>query len=66
MSQPEQVEFKDPAVKLERKLCTAVLDQISPKDAFMMLPMHKSLMASIAATQLQPMTVPSGRTIGPL
>src|SRR5579863_5872801 len=66
MSQREHVEFKAPLLKLDRRFWIAAPDQISDKGDCIILPIPKSFTASMAATQLHPMTVPSGRTMGPL
>src|SRR5579872_2142439 len=66
MSHPEQVGFNVPWVKLDRRFRIGASVQICANGAFITLPIPRSFAASMAATQLQPRTVPSGKTMGPL
>src|SRR5437667_8054572 len=66
MSHLAQVLFSRAALKLDRSTRIPELCQMSLNDDCRTLPIPKSLTPSMAATQLQPITEPSGRTIGPL
>src|SRR5258708_1138088 len=65
MSHPAQVLFNEFVPKLLRNSLNWGLGERSIRVESSMLPIPKSATASIAATQLQAMTVPSGSTIGP-
>src|SRR2546428_13551375 len=66
MSQPAQVELRKPSLKLKRRDLILLPVQISSRVLSIMLPMPRSSSASIEATQLHAITVPSGKIIGPL
>src|SRR6185295_9286189 len=66
MSQPAQVGLSSAVPKLARIRRMRSLRQISSRSPDITLPIPRSATASMAATQLHAMTVPSGRTMGPL